>query len=208
MQTSEMTSEIRQYIIRAGVRRNRPIHFLVVDDSDVVHKMLSHRFKMLNWTMLSLSNGQEAVKFYQETGFDNIDIVLMDNSMPIMNGLVATTKLIQMGCETPIVGLTASAKSLDEFVARGALGALNKPLQIPNLISNLLRVRASKVEAALEAARQKKASSKARSEQPCEVMGVEKQVRLCIHAKLVSGNNKMTLSYFFNALSNYFKRVN
>ena len=203
-----MTSEIRQYIIRAGVRRNLPIHFLVVDDSDVVHKMLSHRFKILNWTMLSLSNGQEAVKFYQETGFDNIDMVLMDNSMPIMNGLVATTKLIQMGCETPIVGLTASAKSLDEFVVRGALGALNKPLQIPNLISNLLRVRASKVEAALEAARQKKASSKARSEQPCEGMGVEKQVRLYIHAKLVSGNNKMTLSYFFNALSNYFKRVN
>ena len=154
------------------MRRNHPIHFLVVDDSHVVHKMLSLRFKMLNWTMVSLFNGQEAVRFYQETGFDNIHIVLMDNSMPIMNGLVATTKLIQMGCETPIVGLTASAQSLDEFVARGALGAVKKPLKIPDLIFNLLRVRALKVEAA----RQKKASSKARSEQSCEVMGVQKQV--------------------------------
>ena len=188
---------VKQEFIRAGVRRNRPLNFLVVDDSDVAHKILSHRFKMLNWTMVSLFNGQEAVKFYQETGFENIDIVLMDKSMPVMNGLVATTKLIQMGCEKPIVALTASAESLDEFVARGALGAITKPLQIPNLISNMLRVRSLKVEAA----RQKKAYAKARSERSCEVMGAEKQVRLCMHAKWVE-------IIFFNECSNYLSRIN
>ena len=189
---------VKQDFIRACVRRNRPINFLVVDDSDVAHKILSHRFKMLNWTMVSLFNGQEAVKFYQETGFENIDIVLMDKSMPVMNGLVATTKLIQMGCETPIVALTASAESLDEFVARGALGAVTKPLQIPNLISSMLRIRSLKVEAA----RNKMSSSTARSERPCAWMQIEdsaftgsRQVKsvmslllLCIHIKYCKYN--------------------
>ena len=172
---------VKQDFVRAGVRKNHPINFLVVDDSDLVHKVLHHRFKMLNWTMVSLFNGQEAVKFYQETGFKNVDIVLMDKSMPVMDGLIATTKLIHMGCETPIVALSASPENLDEFVARGALGAITKPLQIPNLVSNLLRVRSLKVEAA----RQKKASSKARTEQPCEVTGAGKQVRVYVHAKWV-----------------------
>jgi len=88
-----------------------------------------------------------------------------------MTGDVATTKLIQMGCETPIVALSSSAESLDEFVMRGAMGALNKPLQIPNLLQTLLRTRSMKVEAE----RQKKASSKAQREQPCEVLGAETQ---------------------------------
>ena len=129
--------------------------------------------------MVSLSNGQEAVEFYRETGFKNIDLVLMDNAMPVMTGLVATAKLIQMGCETPIVALTASAGSHDEFLAIGALGAISKPLQIPTLISNVLRVRSLKVQAA----RQIKAFACARSEKPCEGMGVGKQVSVYMHAE-------------------------
>ena len=131
---------------------------------------------MLNWKITSLYNGQEAVTLYQQTGYQNIDIVLMDKDMPVMTGDVATTKLIQMGCDTPIVALSSSAESLDEFVIRGAMGALNKPLQIPNLLQTLLRTRSMKVEAE----RQKKASSKAQREQPCEVLGAETQVRLSI----------------------------
>ena len=123
------------------------MNIVLVDDSSVVHRLLGHRFKILNWKMISLYNGQEAINMYEKTGFKGIDIILMDKEMPIMTGDTATEKLVEMGCDTPIVALTACADSLDEFVERGAMGVLNKPLQIPNLLQTILRTRSLKVEA-------------------------------------------------------------
>ena len=97
--------------------------------------------------MISRYNGQEAVTLYQETGFKDIDMILMDKDMPVMTGETATEKLVEMGCQTPIVALTSCTKSLDEFIMRGAMGVLNKPLQIPNLLQTLLRTRSMRVGA-------------------------------------------------------------
>jgi len=88
-----------------------------------------------------------------------------------MTGDVATAKLVQLGCQTPIVALSASAESLDEFVMRGAMGALSKPLQIPNLLQTLLRTRSMKVEA-----ERQRLASKAQSEQPYEALDEQPQM--------------------------------
>ena len=126
-------------LIAAGARKNAPMNILVVDDSSVVHRMLTYRFKMMSWNIVNLHSGQEAIALYEKTGFKGIDLVLMDKEMPIMTGDIVTTKLIDMGCSTPIVALTSCADSLDDFLRRGAMGALSKPLQIPNLVQTLLQ---------------------------------------------------------------------
>ena len=127
---------------------------------------------MLNWKITSLYNGQEAVTLYEQTAFQNVDIVLMDKDMPVMTGDVATTKLVQMGCQTPIVALSSTTGSLDEFVINGAMGVLNKPLQIPNLLQTLLTTRSLKIEAD---------------------QLVEQQVRLFMHVKFVWEINNVIL---------------
>lgn len=107
---------------------------------------------------------------YEKNGFKNIDIILMDKEMPVMTGATATEKLVNMGCRTPIVALTSCPNSLDEFVLRGAMGVLNKPLQIPNLLQTLLRTRSMKVEAEREAAEAAAAAAAANS-QPAQTSG-------------------------------------
>ena len=51
-------------------------------------------------------DGCEAVERWREAG---ADLVLMDCQMPVMDGFQATTALRRLGCEAPIVALTANA---------------------------------------------------------------------------------------------------
>lgn len=121
---------------RAARQKNLPLHFLLVDDDSVYHKMMAYRFKILNWTATSVFNGKEAIELYRKNGFAGVDVILMDKHMPVMSGQETTTKLVAMGCRTPIIALTGTNNN---DVMKGAMGVLSKPLQIPNLLHALLR---------------------------------------------------------------------
>lgn len=123
---------------QANREKNYPLHFLLVDDDNTYHKMMTYRFKILNWKATSLFNGKEAVELYRKNGFQGVDVILMDKEMPVMAGEEATTRLVSMGCKTPIIALSASGHN---YVMKGAMGALQKPLQIPNLLHALIRGR-------------------------------------------------------------------
>merc|ERR1712224_748158 len=57
-----------------------------------------------------------------------------------MTGEAATAQLTKMGCQTPIFMLTANESWAKKDVAvAGAMGVLNKPLTIPNLLCAYLR---------------------------------------------------------------------
>ncbi len=74
-------------------------------------------------------NGVEAVEM---AGTNPYDIILMDVNMPFMDGLLATRKIRQTGCEIPILALTASAMKGDRerFLGAGMDGYLSKPINI------------------------------------------------------------------------------
>lgn len=109
------------------------ISVLVVEDNltnqAVARKMLERR----GATVVLAENGLRAVELYDPECFD---IVLMDISMPVMNGLEAT-RLIrehqrQRGwAHRPIVALTGNAfdKDRDEAEAVGMDGFLSKPVR-------------------------------------------------------------------------------
>ena len=109
---------------------------LLVDDSELTHKVLKHRFGMFGWTLASVYDGQQAVERFQSDNFAGIDMVLMDLSMPVMDGRRAIRALLEMGCQIPIFVLTAARGNV---TVGGAAGVLCKPLLVPLLIEQLLR---------------------------------------------------------------------
>ncbi|WP_424980719.1 ATP-binding protein [Leisingera sp. S232] len=100
--------------------------------------------KMLAPTGIQLticSNGQEAVDTFAAQDFD---LVLMDMSMPVMDGLEATRRLREWerenGCgPCPIVALTANVLSTDEAACRaaGMVGFITKPVRKKELLDRI-----------------------------------------------------------------------
>jgi DNA-binding NarL/FixJ family response regulator len=81
-------------------------------------------------------NGQEAVALARE---HRPDIVLMDLSMPVLNGLAATRLLTAELPEVAVVVLTASEEDADLFEAikSGAQGYLQKDLEADRFLALL-----------------------------------------------------------------------
>ncbi|EHM10382.1 CheY-like receiver domain-containing protein [Thermanaerovibrio velox DSM 12556] len=81
---------------------------LVVDDSMVNRKSLSVMLEKMGATVISASDGVEAVDLAMS---QMPDIVFMDLLMPRMGGVEATAKLREMGFDKPILALTAGGES-------------------------------------------------------------------------------------------------
>ncbi len=102
--------------------------------------------KMLAPTGISLticSNGQEALSTFAAQSFD---LVLMDMSMPVMDGLEATRRLRIWELENgrppcPILALTANVLSTDEAACRaaGMSAFLSKPVRKQELLEQIAR---------------------------------------------------------------------
>jgi CheY-like chemotaxis protein len=70
--------------------------------------------------------------------------VLMDNLMPVMNGIEATRRLRAAGFDRLVVGVTGNVMDdeVREFVDAGADAVLAKPIKAATLVALLEHVRA------------------------------------------------------------------
>ncbi len=126
---------------------------LVVDDEMVTRKLLAHHLEIAGYEILTAENGQEALTSMNS---NKPDLVLMDISMPVMDGLSTLRMMRQMHGSTdlPIIMMTSSleeAQVVGCFDA-GASDYLAKPIQQASLIA---RIEAQfKLMRALEALRE------------------------------------------------------
>jgi CheY-like chemotaxis protein len=118
--------------LAAAIAAGRPPRVLVADDNDVNRMIAETLLGHLGCLVETANDGAQAVSASQATPFD---LILMDVSMPVMNGLDATRAIRArekaLGRRTPIVALTAHA--LDEHLGRcldaGMDGRLVKPFR-------------------------------------------------------------------------------
>lgn len=99
---------------------------LLVDDEVHIRKYVSLILKQLGApNLIEAVNGQEAVVIYQR---DNPDLVLLDVSMPIMDGLETLKKLKEIDPDCVVVMLTSmvNRQSIDEALALGAANYIRK----------------------------------------------------------------------------------
>lgn len=109
---------------------------LLVDDNQtnlMLGKMLLEKHGL---TVQTASNGQEAVDIAADVNFD---LVLMDISMPIMDGIAATKEINGNENPPPIVALTANVRDdlIEKYQTEGFRGYLRKPLEPLALLTEL-----------------------------------------------------------------------
>jgi DNA-binding NarL/FixJ family response regulator len=105
----------------------RRVRVLVADDHEVMRIGIRNLLEVQpGWTVCAeASNGQEAVKKAIES---RPDVIIMDITMPVMNGLEAATRISRKQPEIPIVlfSLHLSDDLLPHFRADGIRGAVAK----------------------------------------------------------------------------------
>ena len=102
---------------------------LIVEDNEDNRLIYSQYLTHGGFRVLEATNGAEGVEMARR---ERPDIVLMDISMPVMDGLTATRalKADEELRGIPVIALTAHAMTTDEVMAReaGCDGYISKPV--------------------------------------------------------------------------------
>lgn len=84
-------------------------------------------------------NGAEAVDTYTKLD-EKIDVVLMDQRMPVMDGVTATKKILEADKNARIIFLSADESCKDLALASGAKLVLTKPIRLEELIDAIEKI--------------------------------------------------------------------
>ncbi|WP_312147477.1 ATP-binding protein [Brevundimonas sp.] len=128
--------------IDADVEGGDHLDVLVVEDHPVNRMILEAWMGSAGHRTSTAENGQLAVDLAKNQRFD---LIIMDVNMPVMDGLTAT-RMIREGAgvnvDTPIVVLSASARSEDHEagLTAGADAYLNKPIDFRSLAGLMAQV--------------------------------------------------------------------
>jgi len=108
---------------------------LIVEDIELNIDLLTQLLED-DYNLLVAKNGEQGVSVAQQ---ENPDLILMDVSLPIMDGYEATRRIRATMPSTPIIGLSAHAMSGDEEKAKeaGCNDYLTKPVNADLLIKKI-----------------------------------------------------------------------
>ena len=110
---------------------------LVVEDMEVNREIAAEILRGTGASFDFAEDGQICLDLVSSSPPDYYDLILMDISMPRMDGLEATRKLRQMGCSLPIIAMTANVSEQDRNAAMeaGMNAFAEKPIFIDKLFS-------------------------------------------------------------------------
>lgn len=108
---------------------------LIVEDTELNIDLLTQLLED-DYNLLVARDGGQGVTMALE---NNPDLILMDISLPVMDGYTATRKIRETLQSTPIIGLSAHAMNGDADKARnaGCNDYLTKPLDEDLLMTKL-----------------------------------------------------------------------
>ncbi len=114
---------------------------LIVEDNEMNRDMLSRRLSRRGYTVVIAVDGMEGVR---AAGTEKPDLILMDMSLPEMDGWEATRR-IKAEPETrmvPVIALTAHAMSgdRDKALEAGCDEYETKPIDFPRLTDKIERL--------------------------------------------------------------------
>lgn len=120
---------------------------LIVEDNEMNRDMLSRRLQRRGYEIVMALDGEEGIATARTA---NPDLILMDMSLPVVDGWEATRRL-KADADTraiPVIGLTAHAMTgdRDRAIAAGCDDYDTKPVELPRLLQ--------KIEALLAGARE------------------------------------------------------
>ena len=128
-----------------------PLDVLIVEDNQINRVVLRDILRSEGHSVTEAQDGQQGVQLAQSHRFD---VIMMDISMPVMDGLAAT-RAIRAGDglsrATPIVAVTAHAlaEEIKAFLAAGMNAVIGKPISRGELMQKLAQCCTNTPEKAL-----------------------------------------------------------
>jgi two-component system cell cycle response regulator DivK len=114
---------------------------LVVEDNEMNRDMLSRRLERKGFSIVTAVDGEEGLA---KASSERPDLILMDMSLPVMDGWEATRRLkaAEGTSRIPIIALTAHAFSddRDKAVTAGCDDFDTKPIELPRLLEKMNRL--------------------------------------------------------------------
>ena len=110
-----------------------PKTVLIVEDYADTRTMMKYLLQGYGYQVIEAENGQEAV---DSCKLQQPDLILMDLSLPVMDGLTATQIIRKFdgGGKVPIIAVTAYGNSYyRQAIEAGCDDLINKPLDFNNL---------------------------------------------------------------------------
>lgn len=114
---------------------------LIVDDSKTSRKILKNIFEENNYEVAGeAANGQECLDKYQEL---HPDLVTLDITMPVMDGIETLSKLKEMDPNAKVVMITAAGQKnkMVEAVRLGAEDFVTKPYETSRIVEVLEKLK-------------------------------------------------------------------
>lgn len=116
-------------------------HLLLVEDHDLNADMITRRLRKRGFRVSRAVDGEEAVRLTTEL---RPDLVLMDMSLPVLDGWQATRQIKSDPdlAGTPVLALTAHAMSEDrqKSLEAGCDDYDTKPVELPRLLRKVMKL--------------------------------------------------------------------
>ncbi|MGB0935611.1 MAG: response regulator [Alphaproteobacteria bacterium] len=111
---------------------------LLVEDNEMNRDMLSRRLERRGFTVVTAVDGEEGVRMASDS---NPDVILMDMSLPIIDGWEATRRIKANDdtADIPVIALTAHALSGDreKAIEAGCNDYDTKPVELDRLLGKI-----------------------------------------------------------------------
>jgi CheY-like chemotaxis protein len=130
-------------------------HVLLVEDNAINQRIIQRKLISKNFRVSTANNGCEAVEFIaaafekeSQRQDEAVDVVLMNQEMPIMDGNAATVQIRKIEREigrevrVPIVGVSANARKeqLQATIDHGMDEYITKPYSFEDLVKQVQMV--------------------------------------------------------------------
>ncbi len=115
------------------------LNILVAEDNTINQKVAQRLLTRKGHTVTLVDNGIQAVKAVKENDFD---LILMDASMPEMDGFAATKAIRALNDDIPIIAVTAHpmVSNSQRFIDSGMTDYVKKPINAKILEETIQRV--------------------------------------------------------------------
>jgi len=112
---------------------------LLADDNQYIRQSLIELLIDNGYLVETVENGSRA---YEQTLKNNYDLVILDISMPKMNGVEAVSAIREKKSDLPILIISgrASPRELYMAIKNGAIMFIGKPFTFDELLSNIRNV--------------------------------------------------------------------